>query len=88
MGVASHIEYRPNSKALKPPDYKTVWDRKDVYFCSFIQTQNGEDVHLINHNSTSSLKRAKKWLRLYKRRFLYDYYKSYGIISLIKFLIG
>ena len=87
MGIKTEIIYDENKMALKQPDYKSIWVRKDAYSCSLIQTRNGEEIHLINFNSTSSYKRAKKWLKLSKRKFLYKMYKSCGLITLIKFLI-
>lgn len=87
MGIKTEIIYDTNKKALKPPDYKSVWARKDVYQCLVHQTTNGEEIHLINFNSTSSYKRAKKWLKLYKRKFLFKMYKSWGLVTTIKFLL-
>jgi len=87
MGIKTEIEFDENKKALMPPDYKSVWVRKDVYLCLVHQTRKGEDIHLINYNSTSSYKRAKKWLKLYKRKFLFKMYKSWGLVTTIKFLL-
>lgn len=87
MGIGTRIEYNENKKALKPPGYKSIWVRKDVYSCILYQTRNGDEIHQISYNSTSSFNRAKKWLKYRKRKFLYEYYKSWGFIGLIKFLI-
>lgn len=85
MGIKTEIEFRKVKLALRPPDI--VYSRVDRYQCSVIQTRKNEEVHVIAFNSTSTLKRAKKWCKLSKRKFLWEMYKSWGLITLIKFLM-
>jgi hypothetical protein len=87
MGIKTEIEFDDNKKALNISNNKSFLIRKDVYLCLVLQTRKGEEIHMINYNSTSSYKRAKKWLRLYKRKFLFEMYKSWGLITTVKFLL-
>ena len=84
MGMVINIEYTPEWRALKPPDYKTLWLRKDNIFISIYQTIKGEEVHMICFNTTSSMKRAERWGKLKSRQLRWNFFREFGLMTYLK----